>query len=117
MKTQGQQKLFDDSPYFFYLTNITPQELRAAEIVGQSNQRCDQEKILSQLKQLGALSAPLHCLTSNGAYMAIATLAWNLKCWLALSLTEPDANDRPIAPTAGCCAARFPQFNAPGTLV
>lgn len=86
--TKGQQQLFDDSPYFFYLTNITADELTAAEIVGQSNQRCDQENILSQLKQLGALSAPLHCLTSNGAYMAIATLAWNLKCWLALSLTE-----------------------------
>lgn len=86
--TKGQQKLFDDSPYFFYLTNIPANDLTAAEIVGQSNQRCDQENILSQLKQLGALSAPLHCLTSNGAYMAIATLAWNLKCWLALSLTE-----------------------------
>lgn len=40
------------------------------------------------MKQLGALSAPLHCLTSNGADMAMATLAWNLKCWLALSLPE-----------------------------
>ncbi|RPI75763.1 MAG: IS1380 family transposase [Planctomycetaceae bacterium] len=86
--TKGQQKLFDDSPYFFYLTNITAQELTTAEIVGQSNQRCDQENILSQLKQMGALSAPLHTLTSNGAYMAMATLAWNLKCWLALSLPE-----------------------------
>jgi hypothetical protein len=86
--TKGQQKLFDDSPYFFYLTNITSHEMTAAEIVGQSHQRCDQENILSQLKQLGALSAPLHCLTSNGAYMAMATLAWNLKCWLALSLPE-----------------------------
>ena len=37
---------------------------------------------------MGALSAPLHTLTSNGAYMVIATLAWNLKAWLALSLTE-----------------------------
>lgn len=85
--TKGVQKLFDDSPYFFYITNITAKELTTAEIVGQSNQRCDQENILSQLKQLGALSAPLHTLVSNGAYMAMATLAWNLKCWLALSLT------------------------------
>src|SRR5690606_15726413 len=58
------------------------------EIVGESNQRCDQENIISQLKQMGALSAPLRTLTSNGAYMVIATLAWNLKAWLALSLTE-----------------------------
>jgi len=25
---------------------------------------------------------------SNGAYMVMAALAWNLKCWLALSITE-----------------------------
>jgi hypothetical protein len=86
--TQGQQKLFDDSPYFFYITNIQSEDLSAAAIVGESNQRCDQENIISQLKQMGALSAPLHTLTSNGAYMVIATLAWNLKAWLALSLTE-----------------------------
>jgi hypothetical protein len=86
--TKGQQKLFDDSPYFFYITNITSEELSVEEIVGESNQRCDQENIISQLKQMGALSAPLHTLTSNGAYMVMATLAWNLKAWLALSLTE-----------------------------
>ena len=86
--SKGQQKLFDDSPYFFYITNIPCEELTAAEIVGESNQRCDQENIVSQLKQMGALSAPLHTLTSNGAYMVIATLAWNLKAWLALSLME-----------------------------
>ena len=86
--SKGQQKLFDDSPYFFYITNITSEELTTEEIVGESNQRCDQENIISQLKQMGALSAPLHTLTSNGAYMVMAALAWNLKAWLALSLTE-----------------------------
>lgn len=86
--TKGQQKLFDASPYFFYITNIPSEELTTTDIVGESNQRCDQENIVSQLKQMGALSAPLHTLTSNGAYMVIATLAWNLKAWLALSLTE-----------------------------
>jgi hypothetical protein len=86
--TKGQQKLFDDSPYFFYITNISREELSAEEIVGESNQRCDQENIISQLKQMGALSAPLYTRTSNGAYMVIASLAWNLKAWLALSLTE-----------------------------
>lgn len=58
------------------------------EIVGESNKRCDQENIISQGKQMGALAAPLHTLTSNWAYMVMATLAWNLKCWLALSLNE-----------------------------
>lgn len=86
--TRGIQKLFDDSPYFFYITNISPSEMTVAEIVGESNQRCDQENIISQGKQMGALAAPLHSTISNGAYMVMATLAWNLKCWLALSLTE-----------------------------
>lgn len=86
--TKGQQKLFDDSPFFFFITNITHDKLTAEQIVGESNQRCDQENIISQLKQMGALSAPLHTLTSNWAYMVMATLAWNLKCWLALSLQE-----------------------------
>lgn len=86
--TRGERKLFDDSPYSFYITNITAAELTVEEIVGESNQRCDQENIISQLKQMGALSAPLHTLTSNWAYMVMATLAWNLKAWLAMSLTE-----------------------------
>jgi hypothetical protein len=84
--SRGQLTLFDESPYFFYLTNIPASQLSAAEVVGQSNQRCDQENIVSQLKQLGALSTPLHSLESNWAYMVMATLAWNLKSWLALSL-------------------------------
>ncbi len=86
--TKGQQKLFDDSPYFFYITNIQSEDLATEAIVGESNRRCDQENIVSQLKQMGALSAPLYTLTSNGAYMVMASLAWNLKAWLALSLTE-----------------------------
>ena len=45
--SKGQQKLFDDSPYFFYITNITSEELTTEEIVGESNQRCDQENIIS----------------------------------------------------------------------
>ena len=85
---KGEQKLIDDSPYFFYITNISSSEMTVEEIVGESNKRCDQENIISQGKQMGALAAPLHTLTSNWAYMVMATLAWNLKCWLALSLNE-----------------------------
>jgi hypothetical protein len=84
--TIGEQKLFDDSPYFFYITNIT--EVSTAEIVFEANQRCDQENIHSQLKEMGALAAPLDSLNSNWAYMVIATLAWNLKCWMGLALRE-----------------------------
>ena len=35
---------------------------------------------------MDALAAPLHDVTSNGAYMVMAVLAWNLKRWLSLSL-------------------------------
>ena len=84
--TAGEQKLFDDSPYFFYITNI--REASQAEIVFESNQRCDQENIHSQLKEMGALAAPLDSLNSNWAYMIMATLAWNLKAWLGMSLDE-----------------------------
>ena len=37
---------------------------------------------------MGALAVPLNDLVSNGAYMVMAALAWNLKCWLGLSITE-----------------------------
>ena len=95
--SQGQQKLFDDSPYFFYITNITQTVASPPAVVGESNQRCDQENILAQLKGMGALSAPLGDLTSNWAYMVMATLAWNLKSWLGLSITEscpPSAKEK-----------------------
>ena len=31
---------------------------------------------------------PTHELVSNWAYMVIATLAWNLKCWFALMMHQ-----------------------------
>ena len=86
--SQGQLKLFDESPYFFYITNLPKQTHPPRAIVKQSNDRCDQENIIAQLKDMGALSAPLHDLVSNEAYMVMAALAWNLKSWLGLSITE-----------------------------
>ena len=35
-----------------------------------------------------ALHAPVDNLASNGAYMVMTALAWNLKAWWALSLPE-----------------------------
>ncbi len=81
-----QQHLFDDYRYFFYLTNdddSTPEE-----IVFTANDRCQQENVLAQLKSVRALHAPVDNLLSNNAYMLITSLAWNLKAWLALSLSE-----------------------------
>ena len=84
--SKGQLKLFDETPDFFYITNLPQKTSPARSIVKQANDRCDQENIIAQLKDMGALSAPLHDLASNEAYMA--TLAWNLKSWLGLSITE-----------------------------
>ena len=95
--SQGQQKLFDDSPYFFFITNMPKKTASPRQIVAQSNQRCDQENIIAQGKAMGALSAPLSDLKSNWAYMVMATLAWNLKIWLGLSITEsgpPSAREK-----------------------
>jgi hypothetical protein len=85
---RGQLTLFDDEDrYFFYLTN--DREHSAEEIVRLANQRCNQENLIEQLKNgVRALRAPVDNLTSNWAYMAMASLAWRLKAWLALMLPE-----------------------------
>jgi hypothetical protein len=82
---KGEQLLFDEVRYFFYLTNITL--LPAEQVVYVANQRCHQENLLAQLKgSVAALRAPLNTLESNWAYMVMTALAWNLKAWWALSL-------------------------------
>ena len=54
-----------------------------------ANNRCNQENLLAQLKGgVRALRAPVDNLLSNGAYMLMTSLAWNLKAWLALSLPD-----------------------------
>lgn len=82
-----QGRFFDDYRYFFYITNQT--EPSAEEIVFSANDRCDQENLLAQLNACRALHAPVNDLVSNWAYMLMASLAWNLKAWLALWLPAP----------------------------
>jgi len=85
---KGEQTLFDRIVYFFYLTNDWV--LENDEVVFSANDRCQQENVLAQL--LGgvrALTAPVDNLVSNGAYMVMTALAWNLKAWWALTLPEP----------------------------
>jgi hypothetical protein len=85
---KGERVLFDDVRYFFYLTNDWVSE--ATEIVFSANDRCHQENLLAQLKNgVRALKAPVDSLESNGAYMVMTALAWNLKAWWALTLPEP----------------------------
>lgn len=91
---QGQQRLFDEVRYFFYVTNAPRSELPARKVVASANQRCDQENVISQLKACGALAAPLDSLASNEAYMAIASLAWTLKCWSGLMIRPSGRKER-----------------------
>jgi hypothetical protein len=86
-REKGEQRLFDEVRYFFYLTNDWLSD--ADEIVFSANDRCHQENLLQQLKTgLHALTAPVDNLESNWAYMVMAALAWNLKAWAALVLPE-----------------------------
>lgn len=88
---RGEDWLWDDWRYFFYITNDT--SLSSAEVVWESNDRCDQENLIEQLKNgVGALRVPVYDLVSNWAYMVIASLAWSLKAWFGMTL--PRAEDR-----------------------
>ena len=83
---KGEQVLFDDIRYFFYITN-RPEP--ADQIVMRANQRCNQENLIEQLKNgVQALRMPVGDQTSNWAYMVMASLAWTLKAWFALLLPE-----------------------------
>ncbi|MFQ5745434.1 MAG: IS1380 family transposase [Acidobacteriota bacterium] len=84
---KGQDLLFPEIRYFFYITNR--RDISGREVVRLANTRCDQERIIGQQKsEVGSLRAPLDNLHSNWAYMVMATLAWNLSRWMALFLPE-----------------------------
>lgn len=86
-KEKGENALFEEVRYFFYITNdwqATP-----GEIVFRANDRCDQENLLAQLGgAVRALRAPVDTLLSNWAYMVMTALSWSLKAWWALRLPE-----------------------------
>lgn len=83
---KGELALFDEIRYFFYITNDW--KMSAAQVVYESNQRCNQENLIEQLKNgVRALHAPVNTLNSNWAYMVAASLAWSLKAWAALQLS------------------------------
>ncbi len=83
---EGDQRLFDQIRYFFYLTN--DRETPPADIVFSANDRCNQENLIDQLKRVGATRMPVDTLLSNWAYMVMAALAWTLKAWFALRVPE-----------------------------
>lgn len=85
----GQDKLWDEYRYFFFITNIEQSVMPAPAIVLAANQRCDQENLIEQLKNgVNAMRLPVDNLISNWAYMTMASLAWNLKAWWGLLLPE-----------------------------
>jgi len=80
---KGDDVLFDEIRYFFYITNRRKDA--KVEIVGLANHRCDQENVIEQLKNgVNAMRMPVDDLLSNWAYMVMTSLAWNLKAWFAL---------------------------------
>ena len=84
---QGEQRLFDEIRYFFYVTNDG--DTAAAEVVFVANDRCNQENLIDQLKHgVGAMRMPVDTLHSNWAYMVMTALAWTLNAWFALRLPE-----------------------------
>jgi len=86
---KGQDLLFDEIRYFFYIT--TRRDLSAVEVVQWAHERCDQENLIAQLKGgINAMRMPVNDLTSNWAYMVMASLAWSLKAWLGLLMPQKE---------------------------
>jgi hypothetical protein len=57
--SKGQEHLYDEYRYSFYITNIPPRRMTAAEIIRFAYGRCDQENIIEQLKNgIAALRMP-----------------------------------------------------------
>jgi hypothetical protein len=86
-KEKGDLRLYDEIRYFFYITNDWIADRN--EIVFCANDRCNQENLHAQLHGgCRALAAPVDNLESNWAYMVMTALAWDLKAWFALTLSE-----------------------------
>jgi hypothetical protein len=84
---QGDERLFDQIRYFFYLTN--DHQTPPADLVFLAKDRCNQENVIDQLKHgVGATQMPVDALLSNWAHMVMTALAWTLKAWFALCLPE-----------------------------
>lgn len=86
---EGQLRLEDEVRYFFYITNVAQKTLSTKAVVAEAHARCNQENVIAQLKNgVHALRMPSDQLLSNGAYLVIAALAWNLKAWLSIAAPQ-----------------------------
>jgi hypothetical protein len=83
VEERGQRTIAQDFRYFFYITN--DRSLSLDQVIAESNDRCNQENLIEQLKNgVRASHAPVNTPNANWAYMAIASLAWSLKIWFGL---------------------------------
>ena len=107
---KGQERLFEEYRYFFYITN--DRTSTAEDVVYSANDRCDQENLIEQLKNgVRAMRNPLDNLHSNWAYMVMCSLAWTLKAWSALLLpVSPRWRKRHEAERAALLKMEFKRF-------
>lgn len=92
---KGRRKLVDDARCFFYVSNDFRKSPGA--IVYEANHRCNQEKLLAQIKgDAHSLSAAVDTLPSTWASMVTAALARSLKDRMTLTVPEGgcDAEER-----------------------
>jgi hypothetical protein len=83
--SQGQALLLAENRHRFVITNITPHEMTAAEVLRLAHGRGDQENAIEQFKNgLAALKMPTGELLANAAFLMAGQLAWCLKTWLSL---------------------------------
>jgi Transposase DDE domain group 1 len=108
----GQMRLFKQYRYFFYITN--DREMSAEDVVFASNDRCNQENLIAQLKSgVHALASPVDNLISNWAYMVMASLAWSLKAWSAMLMpVEPRHAAQHLAEKSKLLRMEFATFCA-----
>lgn len=85
--TMGQQYLFDEYRYFFYITNM--KEESPKELVRLIRGRCNHENKIEQMANgVHALKMPAAEFDANWAYMLIGAFAWNLKIYAALMIPD-----------------------------
>lgn len=91
--SEGQLELEPETRYFFYITNR--RDLSREEVVGEANQRCNQENLIAQLSgQVHSLKATSNTLFSNWGWMLSASLGWTLKSWFALFAPKREERER-----------------------
>ncbi|MGC9385081.1 MAG: IS1380 family transposase [Kosmotogaceae bacterium] len=94
--TKGQRLLFEDCQYLFYITNIM--DMSPIDLLRFIRGRCNHENKIEQLDNgIHALKMPTAEFMANWAYMAICSLAWNLKSWIGLVLPDKKMGKEIIA--------------------